>query len=135
MTTNATDPVAEIRRLHAMVRRGVAVALECDGHCKSYEGHIYAEGPGVGRLALPDFWGGTGDYHRPHAACSATPHLELHLYVFGPTRHYTWKGDTWAEVVGRARRDVLSWMRERAEDGPDDPEGARWIALLQELEQ
>lgn len=38
--------------------------------------------------------------------------IELHCYVIGPNRHYRWDGYTFDVALGKAERQIGSWLKE-----------------------
>lgn len=87
-----------IQQFRDLVYKGVARALELYGHCKSYEGAIDIHYPGYHHKD------GKGDYY-----------VELHCYVLGPSRHYTWWGDSVDDALSKATVDVQKWILEMEE--------------------
>jgi hypothetical protein len=81
----------------ALVFRGVAKALARNGHCKGYEGAISVHFPSY--LDVED-----GD-------CNEVQ-VDLHCYVLGPSRHYSWRGPTLAKALDAAAKDVRRWIKE-----------------------
>lgn len=69
-------------------------ALKIDGHCKSYEGAL--------EILAPSAFG--GDWS-----------IELHCYVLGPHRHYTFAGATLSDCVDKANDALDTWIDELVE--------------------
>jgi hypothetical protein len=38
--------------------------------------------------------------------------LELHCYLLGPARHYSWEGKTRSEALEKAEKEIKSWLHE-----------------------
>lgn len=38
--------------------------------------------------------------------------IELWLYIFGPSRHYEWEGNTFNEALTLAEAEIFSWIEE-----------------------
>ena len=38
--------------------------------------------------------------------------VQLHCYVLGPGRHYSWSGKNWMEALKKCQRDIKLWTRE-----------------------
>ena len=76
-------------RLRADLFEAIRKYLEEDGHCKSYEGRM--------EIVMPDYfsdeWG-----------------VNLHCYVIGQSRHYSWTGATPEEAVKAAETEIRSWL-------------------------
>lgn len=81
-----------------LVYDGVARALKEDPYCKSYEGTIELV------ISLPDYF--QRDKKPGHVE------LNLHCYVLGPSRHYSWSGYDVAAVFAEATEDVMGWINE-----------------------
>lgn len=80
------------KRLFSLIRR----ELEIDSYCKPYEGamEIYFEFP---------------DYFQPHKDKPSCVKINLHCYVVGPGRHYTFGGKTFEEALDKVER----WIKDR----------------------
>lgn len=95
-----------IQRLIALRQRlfdAIGRQLARCGDCKIYEGRF--------AINLPNYF----ERHDENNAWR----VELDCYVIGPSRHYEWRGDTLAEAVEKAERDVSKWIIERDEDSED----------------
>ena len=90
---DALNRLAEVRaELFAAIKK----ALEEDDYCKSDEGCF--------EITLPNYF--ESQYGEPEGPWAVT----LHCYVIGPGRHYTWVGDTLAEAVDKACREIRAWL-------------------------
>lgn len=100
----------------ALVRREIDAELKRDGYHKRGEGlvrySVYLP-PTVDWTDMPDPLGRQPDMGQEHE-------IQLYCYVIGPSRLYTWKARTAAEVFRKATADFQSWVdeadRERAEE-------------------
>lgn len=70
-------------------------ALAGDGHCKSYEGAF--------TVRLPN-------YHEQDD--QGAWQIALDCYVIGPNRHYYWNGDSFADALQQAEKDIRKWIAE-----------------------
>jgi hypothetical protein len=90
------DGPRTIESLRHLVFWGCQTAFdECDHGGKSYEGKV--------EVVYPSY----NDYMSKHDEWA----VKLHLYVFGPNRHYEWRAATLDEAVSKAYEEVLSWIR------------------------
>lgn len=97
-----------LEAFRALVYDGVAKALAEDGYCKSYEGSI------AYNVTCPCYFAREQPVHH---------HLELHCYVLGPQRHYTWHATSVDELFDAAERDLRKWIAELVEAESDLMEG------------
>jgi len=91
-------PQTELDRFYALrqfVFDNIKRELEIDSHCKSYEGAM--------AIQFPDYF--DGRMCEPWA-------ITLDCYVFGPSRHYRWEGDTFLEALEKAEKEIKSWEHE-----------------------
>lgn len=92
-------------KMRAFLFEQIRKALEEDGHCKSYEGHLT-----VG-FTFRNYFA---------AETSAEPCdgvvVKLHCYVFGPARHYEWQGKTLDDALNKVAEDFKKWARDDAEE-------------------
>ena len=95
----------EMQRFFALRKRlfdAIRETLEEDSHCKSYEGAFEIT------QCFPNYfeheYGGAGNQAVFYV-------IELHCYVIGPYRHYRWDGRTFDEALGKAERQIGSWLR------------------------
>ena len=95
---------SEMQRFFALRKRlfdAIREALAEDNHCKSYEGAFEIT------QCFPNYF----DYeYETGNGCLFV--IELHCYVVGPNRHYRWDGKTFEEALGKAERQIDSWLRE-----------------------
>ena len=91
-----------VERLRRVVFEGIRIALELDPVCKAYEGAV--------SVAYPSYFAGqsSGVLYQPVHEY----HVSLSCYVFGPGRHYEWKGASLEEVCHKALTDVRMWIAE-----------------------
>jgi len=92
----------DLERLEAfrqMAFRGIKHSLEEDGSCKIYEGEVV--------VRYPNYFE-ERDVERRMT-------LELHCYVLGPSRHYSWHGATLSEALDKAFADLVQWVKEEME--------------------
>jgi hypothetical protein len=94
-----TDELNRFFSLRLKVFQAIKRELEIDSHCKSYEGAM--------SIQFPDYFevlNRTENYI-----------IELHCYVIGPSRHYSWSGKTLTKALDEAEKDILSWISEKEE--------------------
>lgn len=96
----AVDSLDRLAAFRARVYEGVAARLKYDGHCKRYEGTV--------SVAFPNYF--------EHLDGEEWVEVRLSCYVLGPSRHYSWLGDTLDEALDKAFADLESWIGE-ASDG------------------
>jgi len=87
-------PQTELDRFYALrqfVFDNIKQALAEDSHCKSYEGAM--------AVHFPDYFDSLFDGWA----------ITLDCYVFGPSRHYRWEGDTFLEALEKAEKEIKSW--------------------------
>ena len=77
--------------------------LEIDGHCKSYEGLFE-----IGVVYPNYFEEEAGDAQKVYV-------IELHCYIIGPHRHYSWQGNTLLEAMNKADEEIRSWFGSQGE--------------------
>lgn len=97
-----TDEWARFLRLRTDLFNEISAALEVDGHCKDYEGLLMVSYELPGYFYREDrhpVWG-----------------ISLDCYVIGPSRHYSWRGPTFADALVLASRDIRRWIREGVDD-------------------
>lgn len=86
----------ELERFYALrqyVFDNIKHELSIDSHCKSYEGAM--------AIHFPDYFdGSTSDRWA----------ITLDCYVFGPSRHYRWAGDTFLIALGKAEKEIKFWV-------------------------
>ena len=75
----------------------IGAKLELDGHCKSVEGEF--------SIVFPD-------YHCINQDKSESWAVTLYCYKVGPSRSYSWQGDTLMEAVKKVEDDVRGWIEE-----------------------
>ena len=86
--------------LRAKTFEGIKKALAIDSHCKSYEGAFEV-------LCLyTDYFEDSQAIAKPEVV------IRLHCYVLGPSRHYEWKGKTFAEALAKADYDITYWIKQ-----------------------
>ena len=51
-------------------------------------------------------------FEDPHGIQEPDCIIILHCYVFGPSRHYQWKGRTFAEALEKCEKSVRAWIKE-----------------------
>lgn len=99
------DEYARFEKLRSDLFDAIALILSRDGHSKSYEGTF--------RIQFPSYYESRGvlieDSQRPWA-------IFLDCYVIGPSRHYEWWGEDFADVLQQAERDIRAWMHEAIEE-------------------
>ena len=91
-------PQTELDRFYALrqyVFDNIKLELAIDSHCKSYEGAM--------AIHFPDYF--DGRMCEPWA-------ITLDCYVFGPSRHYRWAGDTFLIALEKAEKEIKSWEHE-----------------------
>lgn len=87
-----------LSRIRKAVAAAIRQALEEDGYCKSYEGTFEI--------------GATYPNYFEDATGTASPDgyfVTLHCYVLGPSRHYTWTGDTPLEALQTCQAELENW--------------------------
>ena len=99
--TNAE--LKKLEELRAFVFAEIARCLEEDGHCKSYEGAL--------SVHLPNYFEDAATQHDYGWYREAAWNIELHCYLVGPNRHYTWAGTTFDEALTKAETDIRAWIK------------------------
>lgn len=96
--------ITKFQKLREMVDKAVEHAWEQGEPGKSYEGAWEVN------FCYPstDCGGATKDADY----CQ----IVLHCYLLGPSRHYSWRGNTFAEAVDKCEKDVLMWCAEEMEN-------------------
>lgn len=95
---------AQFEKLRADLFDVIAVVLSQGGGGKSYEGTFRIQFPGYANA-------------REQAEFGPSPWaIFLDCYLIGPSRHYEWWGDTFADVLLKAETDIRAWMHEAQED-------------------
>ncbi len=90
---------ARFDALRKMVMEAIGEQLEEDPGCKSYEGTF------EWTVCYPNY------FEDPEATQGPELYvLTLHCYVLGPHRHYDWRGKTKAEALGKAEKEIKSWL-------------------------
>lgn len=84
------------KKLFDAIRR----ELEEDCCCKSYEGAFEIT------QCFPNYF--DDEYGNREGMLYV---IELHCYVIGPHRHYRWDGHTFDVALGKAERQISSWLR------------------------
>lgn len=92
----SAEDYARFEQLRADLFDVIRQCLDRDGHCKSYEGRF--------TIQLPDYF------------VNEQWAIRLDCYVIGPSRHYEWWGETFADVLSKAETDIRAWMHEALED-------------------
>ncbi len=87
-------------KLRKRVMNAIKREIERDGGHKSYEGTL------EWTICYPNYF---EDETATQGPCFYQ--LTLHCYVLGPSRHYTWDGNTMAEALDNAERDIYQWTR------------------------
>lgn len=85
--------------LRKLVAEAIRKELEIDFHCKSYEGTF------EWTVCYPNYFEDNDGTAEPNYYI-----LTLHCYVLGPARHYEWRGETKAEVLDKAEREIKLWL-------------------------
>lgn len=92
----------KFEQLRQKVFQGIKDALFLDNYCKSYEGLMSIE------IEYPDY------FEETEGLLSKAYTLNLHCYVLGPGRHYTWRACSMDEVIKKAEHDIDEWLEEVA---------------------
>ncbi len=74
-----------------------------DSHCKHYEGAI--------SIHVPNYF--EQNYNNNSDDKWS---IDLHCYVVGPSRHYTWPGPTLSCCIDKMDKDIDSWIKEEEEE-------------------
>ena len=95
--------------LRVMVNETIAWMWEQGEPGKSYEGeweitmHYPGESEDEEAKQDADYW-----------------QIQLHCYLIGPGRHYSWSGKTFDEAVKKAKYDVTNWCKLEREEREDN---------------
>lgn len=99
--------IDQFMALRADLFAAITKSLAEDGHCKSYEGAF--------RIQFPNYF--ESRQFEPRVEHLQKPWgILLDCYLIGPSRHYEWWGDTFAEALHAAEADVRAWIAEEAEE-------------------
>lgn len=79
----------------------IGARLALDDHGKSYEGTFH--------VVFPHF------FHTRAGERGESWLIKLDCYVVGPSRHYKWGGETFAQALDRCEADVRAWIAESAD--------------------
>lgn len=96
MTPADLDYLTQLRR---MLFDHLAWLLARDSYAKRYEGTF--------EVCFPSYFDDNGSSGDPEPWG-----LNLHCYVTGPSRHYTWRAASMSECLDAARLDIEKWMIE-----------------------
>ncbi len=91
----------EFNKVRRQVANAIAKYLKDDCVHKSYEGTW-------------DMLVSYPNYFEDETATSNPDfyQINLHCYVLGPDRHYSWQGKSWREALEKCKRDIDVWTHE-----------------------
>lgn len=92
--------VERFRKLRQMVAEEINRLVDDGCEHKSYEGTWEIT------MCYPDAFEDPNGVGRPDQVV-----IELHCYVLGPARHYTWRSSTFGEALKHCEEDVTEWIK------------------------
>lgn len=87
------------KALRKTVANMIRAELDKDQCCKSYEGTWEV------MASYPNFFEDETGIAPPDCYI-----IRLHCYVLGPSRHYTWRGETWGAALSACEKEIMGWM-------------------------
>lgn len=94
----------EEKSLFRVLRSKVGAYIE--DYLKEDCGHKSYEGTWELTVSFPSYFE-DDTYNAPPESFT----VQLHCYVLGPQRHYSWSGKTWMKALVKCKKDIDVWTR------------------------